>query len=518
MNLKTTFCAITLGLSAFVSKAQQPDVAGPSRPNILFIPVDDLRPELGVYGNKVIKTPNLDALANKGALFMSTYCQQAVCNPSRASLLTGLRPDETKVWDLETDFRAALPKAVTLPQFFKEHGYTALAIGKTFHNTIADTISWDYRFHLPGFPFDADATYAGEENLAILNKKIAVMKANGKKPDALGVYYTKANSEESADVSDDAYYDGAQTTKAIGLLKSLSKSTKPFFLSVGFYKPHLPFNAPKKYWDLYDENTLPIAPNPFPPKGSPAYAVHGDQELRWYMDHTDLPLPQEKPLDAASQRKLVHGYYACVSYIDAQVGRLMHTLDSLGLAKNTIIVLWGDHGWKLGEHNAWAKQTNYEIDTHVPMIVAGPGVQATGAKITALTEFVDIYPSLLEMTGFKVPSNLEGKSFVPLLKEPKQEWKKAAFSQFLLGRFGKIARIPGEVMGYTVRTDKYRYVEWYQWDKTNNTATTLLSKELFDEKADPQENVNLAGNKKYNTLMKSLNEQLRTNFKQVRAN
>lgn len=488
------------------------------RPNILFIPVDDLRPEMGVYGNKFIKTPNLDALANSGVLFTSTYCQQAVCNPSRASLLTGMRPDKTQVWDLDVDFRNALPAAVTLPQFYKEHGYTTLGIGKTFHNTIPDTISWDYRFHLPPWPFDADATYAGKENLEIMSKRIEKMKAAGKKPDALGVYYTKAQSEESADVGDDAYYDGAQTTKAIGLLKSLSKSTKPFFLSVGFYKPHLPFNAPKKYWDLYDESKMPLAPNQFVPKGSPAYAVHGDQELRWYMDHPDLPLPAEKPLDEASQRKLVHGYYACVSYIDAQVGRLMHTLDSLGLRENTIVVLWGDHGWKLGDHNAWAKQTNYEVDTHVPMIVSGPGVKAKGEKIPALTEFVDIYPSLLEMTGFDVPSNLQGKSFVPLLSNPNLSWKKEAYSQFLLGRFGKIARIPGEVMGYAVRTKDFRYVEWYQWDKSTNTATKLLSKELFDKNKDPQENENLAVKSKYTKVMKELNEALRRNFEQVRVN
>ncbi len=495
--------------------AQQKEAAS-QRPNILFIPVDDLRPELGVYGNNIIKSPNIDALGKSGVVFNRAYCQQAVCNPSRASLLTGLRPDTLQVWDLKTKFRDALPDIITLPQFFREHGYTTLAIGKTFHNNIPDSISWDKRYHLKGYPFDADASYASDKNKEILKGRIEKMKAEGKKPDALGMYYTKAESFEHPDVADDAYYDGAQTTKAIELLKGLKQSGKPFFLSVGFYKPHLPLNAPKKYWDLYDDKDIPLAPNQYIPKGSPSYAVHGSQELRWYIDQRDTPFPQDKPFPDARQRELVHSYYACVSYIDEQVGRLTRTLDSLGLAENTIIVLWGDHGWKLGEHNAWCKQTNYEIDTHVPLIVSGAGVEAKGRSTDALTEFVDIYPSLLQMSGFDVPKYLQGQSFVPLLKEPDQQWKDAAYSQFLLGRFGKIERIPGEVMGYTVRTDRYRYVEWYQWVKEKKTVGALMSKELFDHSNDPQENQNIAKNPDNKEIIGDLHQKLKDRFKEVK--
>ena len=348
-------------------------------PNILFIPIDDLRPELGCYGNTLIKTPNIDKLAAQGVTFNRTYCQQAVCNPSRSSLLTGLRPDTIKVWDLDQEFRNTLPNVVTLPQFFKNSGYTSIGIGKTYHNSGTDSLSWTKKVLLKQFPFDPDAVYAGEENLAIQNKKIEKMRADGESQDEFGHYYTKAHSTESADVSDEAYFDGAQTTKAIEILKDLKADNKPFFLSVGYYRPHLPFNAPKKYWDMYDRDSIPLAENQYIPEGSPAYAVHGDRELRRYTGSEDLPLPSEKPWDEARQKEMKHGYYASVSYIDAQVGRLVDELERLGLAENTIIVLWGDHGWKLGNHNSWGKMSNYEIDTRVPLIISGNNVKSKGA-------------------------------------------------------------------------------------------------------------------------------------------
>jgi iduronate 2-sulfatase len=485
------------------------------RPNILFIPVDDLRPDLGCYGNTSILSPNIDRLAADGLTFTRSYCQQAVCNPSRASLLTGLRPDSIQVWDLRTHFRDNVPDVITLPQFFKQNGYTCIGLGKAFHNNDPDTISWsETPQNIEGFPFDPDAVYLNEENLNLQDaKKHRMIAAGRNRIDQLGHWYVKAKATELADVDDDAYYDGAQTTVAISILNDLAKEKKPFFLSVGYYRPHLPFNAPGKYWNLYDRTSLPLAHNQFTPVGSPAFAMHGDQELRSYDDCHDLPWPGEEPWDEARQRELLHGYYASVSYTDAQVGRLLDELDRLGIRENTIVVLWGDHGWKLGEHNGWCKQTNYEIDTRVPMIFSGYGVEAKAKKSRALTEFVDIYPTLCEMAGLPIPGHLQGSSLVPLLSDPDKTWKKAAFSQFLLGRFGPPETREQERMGYAIRTDQYRYVEWYAWDKELKKPGILLASELFDHETDPNENMNLANDSSYEQIKDALSLQLKQGWR-----
>lgn len=486
-----------------------------SRLNFLFIPVDDLRPELGCYGDTNIRTPNIDRLAARGVVFDHTYCQQAVCNPSRVSLLTGLRPDSTGVWDLKVHFRDMVPDVVTLPQYFKENGYTTIGFGKAFHNNDPDTISWSVvPENIEGFPFDPDAVYANEENLKIQEQKARRKEEAGQQKDQLGFWYVKANATECADVPDDFYYDGAQTTRAIEVLRELKNNKEPFFLSVGFYRPHLPFNAPKKYWDMYERDKIPLAGNQYPPIESPEYAIHGDAELRGYSDCRDLPFPGEEPWSEEKQRQVKHGYYASVSYTDAQIGRLLDELDKLGLAENTVIVLWGDHGWKLGEHNGWCKQTNYEIDTHVPMIISGAGVPAKGKHSKALTEFVDIYPTLCDMADLPVPGYLHGTSVVPLLENPAKEWKSAAFSQFLLGRFGPGANAKNEKMGYTMRTEKFRYVEWYRWND-DNTRGELLSRELFDHDNDPQENRNLADHDKYSEIIESLSKQMAAGWRKA---
>ncbi|CAZ97664.1 sulfatase [Zobellia galactanivorans] len=484
-----------------------------TRPNILFIPVDDLRPELGSYGNDFVKTPNIDRIAQQGVVFMRAYCQQAVCNPSRASLLTGLRPDSIRVWDLSTKLRNNVPDVVTLPQYFKQNGYITVGLGKTFHNDIQDSVSWTERPHLEGFPFDPDAVYASKRNTDIQEEKKQKLIAQGKiRLDPLGHWYLKANSTENADVPDDAYYDGAQTTYAVDKLEVLAAQEKPFFLSVGYYKPHLPFNAPKKYWDMYHRDSIPLAENQSLPKGSPDFAVHGDQELRYYDDNHDLPRPNEAPWNEDRQREVKHGYYASVSYIDAQIGRLYDKLEKLNLLDNTIIVLWGDHGWKLGEHNGWGKMSNYEIDAHVPMIISGAKVKAKGSKTNALTELVDIYPSLCEMSGLPVPAHLQGKSFVPLLADPSIKWKAAAYSQFLLGRFGPAETRQEERMGYSVKTDRYRYTEWYTWNKNQKQKGDYISSELFDHENDPGENYNIAQEPSNSQLIKQLASNLHKNF------
>lgn len=484
-------------------------------PNILFIPVDDLRPELGAYGDEYIQTPNIDRLAKEGLIFTRAYCQQAVCNPSRASLLTGLRPDSIQVWDLYTNFRDNVPDVVTLPQYFKQNGYITVGLGKAFHNNDPDTVSWTYTpENIDGFPFDPDAVYLNAENLEIQKQKIEALKAAGKsRIDQCGHWYVKANATEIADADDDAYYDGAQTTRAIELMTELKAENKPFFLSVGYYRPHLPFNAPKKYWDMYNRDEIPLAENQFVPEGDPAYLVHGEAELRGYSDCKDLPLPSDEPWDEDRQREIKHGYYASVSYTDAQIGRLLDELDKQGLAENTIVVLWGDHGWKLGEHNGWCKQTTYEIDTRVPLIISGHGVKAKGKQSNALTEFVDIYPTLCEMADLKVPEHLQGTSLVPLCENPDMEWKTAAYSQFLLGRYGRTKTIDGEKMGYAIRTDKYRYVEWYNWLADEKQKGEFIRSELFDHDVDPQENTNLATKAEYQETIEKLSEQLKKGWR-----
>ncbi len=481
------FLAATLGF-IFLTRSSGP-AAQPhgDRPNILFIPVDDLRPELGAYGNRVIKTPYIDRLAADGVIFTRAYCQQALCNPSRASLLTGRRPDEIRVWDLEVHFREHLPDAITLPQFFKNNGYYTVGYGKTFHSSLPDSVSWHEEPNRVRPPAQQGNVLPGQAK--------------------------RGPSLDSADVDDEFYRDGEQTTQAIRKLRELKDKQQPFFLSVGFHKPHLPFVAPKKYWDLYKRAEIPVASNQFVPEGSPVFAVHGDSELRQYADRRDLPKPDGTPYGLEKQREQVHAYYACVSYVDAQIGRLLDELERLGLRENTIVVLWGDHGWKLGEHNSWGKMSNYETDTNAPLIFSGKGVKAKGRKSAALTEFVDIYPTLLDLAGFEIPGYLQGASLAPLLEDPDKAWKTAAFSQYLLGRFGTDEYRRQERMGYAIRTDQYRYVAWYEWDKKGKKRGAFLAAELFDHKRDPEENINLAGRSDYRETEARLAIQLESGWK-----
>lgn len=466
----------------------------PDRPNVLFIAVDDLRPELGAYGNVDIQTPNIDRLAAGGISFTNAFVQQAVCNPSRASLLTGLRPDSIRVWDLHTEMRTSVPDVVTIPQYFAAHGYVTTAIGKIEHNVFPDTASWTIpKLYVDGFPFDPDAVYAGEEGLAIQARRKARILASDRpyrNRDVFGHYYLKAQATEDPDVADNAYYDGAQTDLAVAKLGELAGDEDPFFFAVGYYRPHLPFNAPKRYWDLYDRNAIPIAANPRLPEGAPLMAINTMRELRGYTDFNHITHPQDGSLTEEESRRLKHGYYASVSYIDAQIGRLLDRLDELGIAENTIVVLWGDHGWKLGEHNGWAKMTNFEIDTRAPLIVRAPG-RAEGLHLDQLVEFVDIYPTLADLAGLPIPDHLQGTTAVPLMEMPEFPGKTAAFSQFL--REGAwIAPDGVEYMGYSVRTDRYRYTAWMNWE-----TKEFVAWELYDHETDPGENVNVVDRPDY---------------------
>jgi len=487
--LGTIAAAAVYGTSSCGAHAAR-RASGKGKPNVLFIAVDDLRPQLGCYGADYIVSPNIDRLAAEGLLFERAYCQQAVCAPSRASILSGCRPDTTRIYDLNTPLRKAMPDILSLPQHFKNNGYETLSIGKIYHHPSDDAPGWS----IP--PFRAGTlgegkTWKGRGYLT--QQAIEQMnKYNAEHPGSKG----RGPAYEAADVPDNKYPDGANTDHAIEELRRLKRGGRPFFMAMGFYKPHLPFNAPKKYWDLYKGEDIRLADNPFLPKDCPSYAPTSWGELRNYYG-----IPRKGPCSEELARSLIHGYYACVSYTDSQVGRLLDELDRLDIRKDTVVILWGDHGWKLGEHSLWCKHTNFELDTRVPMIVSAPGQKKRGARTDALTEFVDIYPSLCELSGLDTPRHCEGTSFVPLIENPARSWKTAAFSQYPRGK----------VMGYSMRTERYRYTEW-QDRKTKKP----LARELYDHVNDPAENANIAGKARMGDIVERLSLMLNAGYKHAR--
>jgi arylsulfatase A-like enzyme len=432
----------------------------------LFIPVDDLRPQLGCYGKTNIHSPNIDRLASEGVLFERTYCNVPVCGASRASLLTGVRPTPKRFVGYNTRADEDLPNATTLPKHFRDNGYHTVSNGKVFHDSGDMIESWSEK---PWRPESIKArnwrNYITEENI-----KISKETDNGRGP-----------AYEHPDVADDAYFDGMIAEKTINDMRRLANSDQPFFIASGFLKPHLPFNAPKKYWNLYDRDALDMADNPYRPLNAPDAAIHNFGELRNYYG-----IPPKGPLPDDLARTLVHGYYACVSYTDAQVGRLLNELDSLGIRDNTIVILWGDHGWNLREHGLWCKHCNFHTSLHTPMLVSAPGFK-NNIRTSALTEYVDIYPSLCDLAGIDTPSHVHGKSFVPLMHDPNQPWKDAIYSRFHDGE--------------SVRTDRYLYTEW----RRNGN---MYARMLYDHKTDPDENVNIVGRPEYQELVKRLAQKL----------
>jgi arylsulfatase A-like enzyme len=452
--------------------------------NVLFVAVDDLKPALGCTGDPLARTPNLDRLAARGVVFNRAYCQQAVCSPSRSSLMTGRRPDSTKVWDLETHFRKALPDAVTLPQHFKAHGWHTQSFGKIYHGGFDDPPSWS----VPSG--SAKKPGVGPEGQALLKK----LKEQAPEADRAKI---RGLPTEAPDVADGELADGSIADQAIAALEGLKD--KPFFLAVGFLKPHLPFIAPKKYWDQWKEGDFALPKVTAPPEGAPKYAGQPGGELRAYHG-----IPKSGPVSEEQARRLIHGYYAAASYMDAQFGRVLDALDRLGLREKTAIVLWGDHGWHLGDHAFWCKHTNYEQAARAPLLLSAPG-KAAGKKSDALVEFVDIYPTLADLAGLPIPAELEGTSFVPVLDDPARPWKKAAFGQYPRGVPGA-----GRVMGYSMRTARHRFVAWELPEKKH------AEYELYDLETDPDETVNLAAKPEHAELVKELKARLHAGWKEAK--
>ncbi|WP_309382187.1 sulfatase [Cerasicoccus frondis] len=482
------------------------------RPNVLFLSVDDLKPSMGAYGDSLAITPNIDRLADDSSVMLNNYCQQAVCAPSRMSMFTGLRPDSTKVWDLRTNIQDSNPEAVTMQQLFKENGYTTAASGKVMHGARNEhPESWSVPFtskkdlpYAEGFPVPAhdNAFYQGEheqevyaemqaENIRDWRKRMTYMADKGAQP-----------SMEGLDIPDDAYADGALANWAIDQLESYAQTKEPFFLTVGFMKPHLPFVAPKKYWDLYDQKNLPLAEFREHAENTPDWVYHKYGELRSY---SDISRDWNTSIDDDTARALINGYYACVSYVDAQIGRVLNKLDELGLADNTIIVLWGDHGWHLGDHDMWCKHSNFEQATRSPLIIHAPGFKP--GRVESMTEFVDIFPTLVQLADLKEPYPLEGVSLVPVMENPNAKVKDFSISQYNRQK---------DTMGYALRTERYRYVMWMgaNW-RTNMPFDPSLVEfvELYDYENDPLETVNEAENIAYADVAAELKAQMLDYFK-----
>lgn len=443
--------AALLGLAASAFSAD-------AKPNVLLICVDDLKPTLGCYGDETAVTPHIDRLAERSVLFEAAYCNQAVCAPSRNALMTGLRPDTIGVYDLPTNFRKAAPDAITVAQHFQAHGYRTEAIGKIMHKghgNVEDAASWTVPHMVP------KATLYAEKSST----------ANPVKDSRGGTRGTP--TEIGLTAADETYVDGQIALEAVRRLeKAATTPDEPFFLAVGFVRPHLPFVAPKSYWDLYDPAALPMPETDSAPAGAPDFAPTGWGELRQYSG-----MPAKGALDEETTRHLIHGYYAATSYMDAQLGLVLDALDGNGFAENTIIVFWGDHGWHLGDHGMWCKHTNYEQAARIPVMLSAPG-KAAGTKTAAFLETVDLYPTLAELAGLPAPEGLDGVSQVPVLADPTTSAR------------GHVLHVypRGGNLGRAIRDERYRFVEWKPAGADSSTAEL----ELYDYEADPLETKNLA--------------------------
>ena len=472
--------ALSFVLSEFHLSADEKD-----RPNVLFIAVDDLRPELGCYGTRA-KTPNIDALAKSGIQFNRAYCNQAVCGASRISLMTGLYPEFTgeRTYHV-TNWRSRWKSVTTMNQHFKENGYTTVGLGKIYHGSNGpgvDPDNWNKWIRVGGKQY---ADPASNKNRR---------KNNGK---------NRGPSVESAAVADDTYADGNRAKVGAAQIYQLAKKKSPFFLAVGFTKPHLPFIAPTKYWSLYRRDAFSFPKNLGKPPGYPEYASNRNAgELRAYSDIPLKGLPTSFP--QALNQKLIHGYHACVSYTDRNIGVLLDALKKSGADKNTVVVLWADHGWKLGDHSSWCKHTNFECDNRVPLVIRTPGAKNAGSKCQQLVELIDLYPTLCNVCGLDEPTHLQGKSFVSTLADPSIPHRKSAYSSYPHGGGQKGKR----VVGHSIRTKKYRYTEW--WEVGSDRVVDSV---LTDIESDPGETTAITDKP---DLKKTLSKQVADRVKSAR--
>jgi iduronate 2-sulfatase len=450
---------IVFCLSLFAFKKQ-------SKPlNILFITIDDLRPELGCFGSGRVVSPNIDKLASEGSVFMNAYCNSAVCGPSRASLLSGVRPipgKRFKDWNCRIDEEGQ--GVITLPQHFKNAGYHTVSNGKFMHVQDDSPEAWsEPAWRSEGNRGAGFHTYNDYRDWV---DPVSAKWVNDKK----GPFY------EYAEVNDTVYHDGVLTEKTINDLRRISNCKDPFFLAVGFWRPHLPFNAPKEYWDLYDSEKIPLATNRFTPENAPDLLNGSTEILGQYTANSGFP-------DADGFHRLaVHGYLASVSYIDAQVGKIMDELKALGLWDNTIVILLGDNGFHLGEHNFWGKHNTMDVSVKVPLIIRCPGYKPNRLKQNI--EFVDIYPGVCELASMAIPAHCVGKSLAPVMKNPKLHHK-----QYIYPSYGNACAI------------KYKHFLYTEWDGG-------AEKMLFNHKTDPQENFNIVSHSKYKKVVETLHNKL----------
>lgn len=431
-----------------------------AKPNVLFIAIDDFRPEIASYGVNRAVTPHIDRLAKRGVRFDRAYCNIAVCGASRASLMSGLLPTPTRFTSYLTRKDKDAPNVPSLAMSFKKAGYHTVTNGKIYHHKGDDAQAWsepDWRSEKSGL------WYAKQKNRDLNTAR-----------------RSRGPAYESADAADDQYPDHITVSKTIADLQRLAKGEQPFFVACGFMKPHLPFVAPKRYWDLYPSDKVKLAGNMYFPKGLSSVFNYTWGEMRSY--HA---IPKKGPVSDAAAKELIRGYGACVSFIDVQVGRLLDEIDRLEIADNTIILLWSDHGWQLGEHGFWCKHTNFEVATRIPMIVVAPGVN--GARSTSrFVESIDVYPTLCELAKLQLPSHLQGKSFVPLLRDVNAKHRDKVFT-----RHGN---------GDAVRTERFCYMEM----RAKRGAAALQGVGLFDLEKDPNENRNVAEDPAYAQDVKRL--------------
>jgi len=436
------------------------------RMNVLFIASDDLNNHIGAYGHSLVKTPNLDRLARRGRIFNNAYTQFPLCSPSRSSLMTGRRPDVTRVYDLTTHFRAALPDAVTLPQMFRRNGYVAARVGKIYHygvpggigtSGLDDPPSWDKFVNPRGRDKDEEGLLRNLTPQRGLGSSLSYLAAEG---------------------TDEEQTDGIVATETIRLLED--HRDKPFFIAAGFYRPHCPYIAPKKYFDLYPVDKI-VLPNEPP------------DHLKSVPDAAITTKPLYWGTSEQQRREVIQAYYASITFMDAQVGRVLDALERLKLADNTIVVFWSDHGYLLTEHGQWMKQSLFEESARVPMIIASPNAKAKGRVTARPVELLDIYPTLADLCGLPAPAGLEGRSLRPLLDNPLAKWDKAAYTQVERGPQGQ------RFMGRSVRTERWRYTEWDEGKQ---------GVELYDHANDPREYRNLAGEPKFAATVAEMKQRL----------